>query len=471
MIGDYVLDKYVRGTVSRISPEAPIPVLLSNEESVTLGGAGNVVANIKSLGAAVVPIGLLGNGGAGGKICDLLADLGVETATLHRASARSTPVKTRFVSGKQQLLRLDEERVQIPTEEEHGWLTERAQEVACDIAILSDYGKGTFDKRTTEALIATFRARGIPVLVDPKGNDYSKYAGATAVSPNLKELGEVAGRALDGDENIAAAGRKLISDLGLDFVLATRSEDGLSVVMAERDFQMPTRAKEVFDVSGAGDTLISTFAVALAAGHSLEDSSQLANAAAGVVVAKSGTASLTLSELERALGEDLEAQHGSVAPLEIARFIVERWRDDGLEVGFTNGCFDILHPGHVSLLEQSAKACDRLIVGLNSDASVRRLKGPSRPVVDEAARGRMLAALATVDLVVIFEEDTPFELISALLPDVLVKGSDYAEADIIGADVVKANGGRVVRATLVEGKSTSKIIGRIEATVRSRDNV
>ena len=173
------------------------------------------------------------------------------------------------------------------------------------------------------------------------------------------------------------------------------------------------------------------------------------NAAAGVVVAKSGTASLTLSELERALGEDLEAQHGSVAPLEIARFIVERWRDDGLEVGFTNGCFDILHPGHVSLLEQSAKACDRLIVGLNSDASVRRLKGPSRPVVDEAARGRMLAALATVDLVVIFEEDTPFELISALLPDVLVKGSDYAEADIIGADVVKANGGRVVRATLV----------------------
>ncbi len=468
MFGDFVLDRYVTGTVSRISPEAPIPVLLKQQETAVLGGAGNVAANIHTLGATPIPVGLLGDCAEGREVCYQLDNMGISAAHLNQTGARNTPVKTRFIGGHQQILRLDRETIQPPSASEHQWLLDAAQSVDCDIAILSDYGKGTLLNGAAEALIEVLRARNIPVLVDPKGTDYSKYRGATALSPNLKELGEVNGAPLQGDTQIITTARGLISDLDLDFMIATRGEDGLSIVLAERDFHMPTFAREVFDVSGAGDTLISAFSVAFASGHSIEDSSRIANAAAGLVVAKNGTATVTQAEVEQALHQ--RSQRSGDEKIQTranAQATVKSWRDRGLKVGFTNGCFDILHPGHVSLFDQSAARCDRLVVGLNTDASVQRLKGPTRPVVDQDSRAQVLAALGMIDLIVQFDEDTPLELITALQPDVLIKGSDYQEHEIVGADVVKANGGRVERAILVDGKSTSRIVKRISDTTES----
>lgn len=457
-----MLDRYISGNVSRISPEAPIPVLLKQKETAVLGGAGNVAANITTLGATALPVGLLGDCAEAREICHRLEQLNIDARHLKSTGPRTTPVKTRFIGGHQQILRLDNETIQPPSAEELTWLLDAARTVECDIAILSDYGKGTLLGGACEALIEVLSARNIPVLVDPKGTDYSKYRGATALSPNLKELSEVSGTALKNDDNIIAAARRLITDLDLEFMIATRGEDGLSMVFGDRDFHIPTFAREVFDVSGAGDTLISAFSVAYAAGHSVEDSSRIANAAAGLVVAKNGTATVTGDEVEQALHKRSQRNvNDKIVTCETARSRIEGWRSRGLTVGFTNGCFDILHPGHISLFTQSAARCDRLVIGLNTDASVSRLKGPSRPVVDQSARAEVLAALGMIDLIVQFDEDTPLELITALLPDVLVKGADYQEHEIVGADVVKANGGRVERAVLVDGKSTSNIVRRI----------
>ncbi len=464
VIGDYILDKYVFGDVKRISPEAPIPVLLQSSKAAVLGGAGNVVGNISALGATAIPIGLLSGESAGREVCAILQEMGVETSDLMLSCDWLTPIKTRFIADQQQILRLDEEEVRSPSQEEQDWLLAAAQRVDCDVAILSDYGKGTLSAQIAQSLIEIFRAREIPVLVDPKGANYAKYAGATAVTPNLKELREVSGLPLKEEAEIIQSGQALIEELNLDFVLATRSEDGLTVVQRDHAFHMPTKAREVFDVSGAGDTLIASFSVAFAAGLSLEDSAHLANVAAGIVVAKTGTATASLAELSHALEEETGDHQSRIAALQPARLLVENWRAEGWRVGFTNGCFDILHPGHVSLLEQAAAGCDKLIVGLNTDASVRRLKGETRPINDESSRAQVLAALAAVDLVVLFDEDTPLELITALRPDVLIKGSDYEEHEIVGADIVKAHGGQILRAVLVDGKSTSNIIRRIENT-------
>jgi D-beta-D-heptose 7-phosphate kinase/D-beta-D-heptose 1-phosphate adenosyltransferase len=329
--------------------------------------------------------------------------------------------------------------------------------------ILSDYGKGVLVPPLVRALIDAAVAAKTPVLVDPKGVDYSIYRGATFITPNRKELHEATRMPVGNDEEIVAAARQLIANCHFAHVLVTRSQDGMTLVTAKGLAQhLPAEAREVFDVSGAGDTVMAVMAAAIAGGAPPLEAARLANIAAGIVVGKVGTAVVTTDELVAALHHsDISAGEAKLVSLDGAMAQVERWRRMGLKVGFTNGCFDLLHPGHISLLTQARAACDRLVVGLNADASVKRLKGPTRPVQHEAARGTVLAGLASVDLVAIFEEDTPEKLIRALKPDVLVKGADYTIDKVVGADLVQGWGGKVILAELMPGQSTTATIARM----------
>lgn len=465
--GDFILDRFVSGVIERISPEAPIPVLHGRGERLALGGGGNVVANIVSMGAAAIPVSVLGEDTAGRDTMRLIAELGAGTEGIVATPGRVTSAKSRFSALNQQVLRFDEEEVRALDAAERAALVARFRAALerSGIVVLSDYGKGVLLDGVAEELISICRAAGKPVLVDPKGRDYRRYRGATAVTPNRKELGEAVGRMVFTDEEVAAAARELISACGFDFVVATRSEKGMSVVDAAQAHHIATQAREVFDVSGAGDTVIASFALALAAGADRVAAAGIANAAAGVVVGKRGTAQLTMEELVGALlrAQGAVAHRDAILDRAGAQRLVAGWKREGLAVGFTNGCFDILHAGHVSLLHAARAQCDRLVLGLNSDDSVRRLKGPGRPVNDQHDRACVLAALASVDAVVVFEEDTPLSLIEALKPDVLVKGADYTIDQVVGAEVVQAHGGRVVLVDLVAGRSTTGTIGRLRA--------
>jgi len=466
VVGDLILDRFVNGVIERISPEAPIPVLHGRGEMLAVGGAGNVVSNIVSLGGRAVPVSVLGDDAAGRNVMRMFEELGVDATGIGQTRERMTSSKSRFSALNQQVLRFDEEEVRAPNAAERKELVAhfRAALERADIVILSDYGKGVLLDGVAAELIAICREAGKPVLVDPKGRDYSPYRGATAVTPNRKELGEAAGRAVFADDEIVAAARELIAANGFDFVVATRSEKGMSVVDAGSARHIATQAREVFDVSGAGDTVIASFALALAAGADRAAAAAIANAAGGVVVGKRGTARLTADELTGALFRSHGAIHkDAILDAAAAQRLVATWKEEGLTVGFTNGCFDILHAGHVSLLHAARSQCDRLVLGLNSDASVRRLKGPNRPVNDQHDRACVLAALASVDAVVVFDEDTPLKLIETLLPDILVKGADYTIDQVVGAEVVQKAGGRVVLVDLVAGKSTTGTIGKLRA--------
>ncbi len=463
--GDVMLDCFVEGAVERISPEAPIPVLAVRDETAMLGGAGNVLRNLVALGARTRFVAAVGDDATGREIGAQIAGLDRVDHDLVAEPGRVTAVKTRFMAGSQQILRADRETV-APL-----GATARARVIdavaagleTSSVLVLSDYGKGVLADGVAADLIALARDRGRPVLVDPKGRDYRRYRGAGLVTPNRKELAEASGMEIDGDAGIVGAARHLIEACGLDGVLATRSQDGMSLIVADGGVtHLPTEAREVFDVSGAGDTVIATLAAGLAVGAPLERAAALANAAAGIVVGKVGTAVTYAAELTAHLHHrDLMGAEAKLLPLEAALDRVEAWRRAGLRIGFTNGCFDLLHPGHVSLLGQARQACDRLVVGLNSDASVRRLKGPSRPVQTETARATVLGSLAGVDLVVVFEDDTPQALIEAIRPDLLVKGADYAEDQVVGADFVRSHGGEVMLARLAEGHSTTRTLARI----------
>lgn len=467
VVGDFILDRFVRGTIDRISPEAPVPVLHGRGETLALGGAGNVVANVVALGGTALPVSAVGEDLAGRKVMEMLAKAGVDCRGIFPSPERMTSSKSRFSALNQQVLRFDEEEVRPLAPDDRVRLADRfaAMLRECDVVVLSDYGKGVLIDGVARDLVAAARAAGKPVIVDPKGRDFSVYAGATAVTPNRKELGEAVGRPVGSDAEVVAAARELIQAHGFDFLLATRSERGMSVVSAEAALHIATRAREVFDVSGAGDTVVAAFALGLAAGLDRNEAAALANAAAGVVVAKHGTAQLTPDELVSELFRNEATAHDrrSVVDLATAEQVVAAWRRQGRSIAFTNGCFDILHAGHVSLIQQARATADRLVLGLNGDGSVRRLKGPSRPVNSQEDRATVLAALAAVDLVVIFDEDTPLRLIEALKPDVLVKGADYTVETVVGADVVQASGGRVVLAQLVPGKSTTGVIRQMAA--------
>lgn len=472
VVGDFILDRFVRGVIERISPEAPVPVLHGRGESLALGGAGNVVANIVALGGTALPVAAVGDDPAGQTIVAMLDGEGVDTNGIFRTLGRTTSAKSRFSALNQQVLRFDQEEIRplAGGERDAVMAAFRTALAEADIVVLSDYGKGMLLDGAAAEMVALARAAGKPVIVDPKGRDFSPYAGATVVTPNRKELGEAVGRPVAEDGEIVDAARELIARHGFAYLLATRSEKGISVVGADEARHIPTQALEVFDVSGAGDTVVAAFALALGAGLDRFDAAVVANAAAGVVVGKHGTARLSPDELVTALFRDDATQHSlrSVVDLATAEQVTAAWRRQGLSVAFTNGCFDILHAGHVSLIQQARATADRLILGLNSDASVRRLKGTGRPVNGERDRALVLSALAAVDLVVVFAEDTPLALIERLKPDVLVKGADYTVETVVGADIVLKAGGRVVLAELMPGKSTTNTIARMAAPAAAR---
>lgn len=467
-VGDAMLDRFVYGRVDRISPEGPIPVLRIERETAMLGGAGNVVRNLVAVGARPVFMAVVGDDGAGREVTRLVGELAEVDPCLVVEPGRRTTIKTRFVASAQQLLRADAETTEPMAEDVRSKLLAQAERLMdrTRVLILSDYGKGVLSSEVIATLIGLAKIRGVPVVVDPKGVDYTCYRGATLLTPNRKELFEATKMPVEDDAAIVAAARHLIDTVGLEAVLVTRSQDGMTLVAADGVVHhLPAEAREVYDVSGAGDTVVATLAAAIGAGASLLDGARLANIAAGIVVGKVGTAVAYAGEIVTALHrDDLWSGEAKVLSLDRAVDLVERWRRKGLSVGFTNGCFDLLHPGHVSLLQQAKSACDRLVVGLNSDASVGRLKGPARPVQSEAARATVLASLASVDLVVVFGEDTPLGLIGALRPDVLVKGADYTVETVVGADLVQARGGRVVLADLVAGCSTTNTIKRMTRT-------
>ncbi|HYD18052.1 MAG TPA: D-glycero-beta-D-manno-heptose-7-phosphate kinase [Patescibacteria group bacterium] len=468
-VGDVMLDRFVYGGIERISPEAPIPVLLVEREKHMLGGAGNVVANIAALGATAVLLAVVGKDAAGADVAKQLGELGVE-AQLETSDDRFTTVKSRFVSAGQQMLRVDREKTAAIPGEVEAKLIARAEKIIPTVGavILSDYKKGLLTDTLVAAVIEIATRHGKPVVVDPKGTDFSRYKGASVITPNRKELETATAMKAGSDEEVRAAAMKIILGCSIPAVLATRSKDGMSLVIGSDDpLHIPANMREVFDVSGAGDTVIATFASALAAGVPMRNAALLANIAAGIVVAKPGTATARPEEIETAIsgGYAMEKQ----AYTRKTKFTTragaaeqaERWRMRGFKVGFTNGCFDLLHPGHVATLRQAKAACDYLVVAINSDASVQRLKGPTRPVQNEQSRAALLSALEMVDMVIVFDEDTPIEAMKAIKPDVLVKGGQYKLEEVVGYDLIQGWGGKVVRAEMEEGFSTTNTIAKM----------
>lgn len=466
-VGDVMLDRFVYGDVSRVSPEAPIPVCRVTNETAMLGGAGNVVRNLVSVGATVAFISVTGDDDIARDVDVLLRDLTGVTPTLVHEKDRPTTSKVRYVAGGQQLLRADRE-VTTPITDEVADAVFAAAVVALEDAgalIVSDYGKGTVTDDLVARLIAAANAAGTPVIVDPKSRDFARYAGASLITPNLKELGEAAEGELSSEEGIVDAARGLLAGAQIGSMLVTRGAQGMSLVTQDTADHFPSRAREVFDVSGAGDTVLALLAAGIGAGVPALEAAQLANVAAGVVVGKTGTAVVYADDLLTELN-DMAGHTGPQPPLRLDAALdrIRTWKDRGEKVGFTNGCFDLLHPGHVSLLASARSTCDRLVVGLNSDASVKRLKGENRPMQNEAARAAVLSSLETVDLVVIFDEDTPETLLHEVRPDVLVKGADYTIETVVGADLVHSYGGKVVLAEIVEGFSTTATIARMNAS-------
>ncbi len=456
VVGDVMLDRYWQGPAQRISPEAPVPVVRIEEELVRAGGAGNVALNVRAVGGSVTLLGLVGDDGAGRELRRILEEAGVE-CRLHPSRGR-TISKLRVLSRHQQLIRIDFDD-RIPCDDFGPLLQDyRALLAGVDCVVLSDYAKGTL--APVVELIQLARVRGLPVLVDPKGEDFGRYAGASLLTPNLAEFETVAGRCRD-EAVLCERAHALRQSLGLHALLVTRGEAGMTLVHGDgRQRHYPARAREVYDVTGAGDTVIALLAAGLAAGSPLEDAVALANLGAGVVVGKLGTATVSVEELLAAMEAHTPLPRGVVTEAELLEHVA-RARRAGERIVMTNGCFDLLHPGHVAYLEQARALGDRLIVAVNDDASVRRLKGPDRPVNPLAARMAVLAGLAAVDWVVAFREDTPERLICSVRPDILVKGGDYRAEEVAGVQCVRAAGGEVRILPYVEGHSTTSLIHMI----------
>jgi D-beta-D-heptose 7-phosphate kinase/D-beta-D-heptose 1-phosphate adenosyltransferase len=457
-VGDLMLDQYWFGPTNRISPEAPVPVVNVNEAQARAGGAANVAVNLASLGVNTILAGITGIDSNGEKLRQLLVDYGIHL-DLVEVESRPTITKLRVLSRNQQLIRLDTEAVfDVKDVKPLGQIVEN-QISAADVCILSDYAKGTLAR--APELISICRAQNVIVLADPKGTDFTRYRGATVLTPNLIEFEAVVGR-VQSDEQLVDRGQALCAELDLGALLVTLSERGMAVIADETEpVFLPARAREVFDVTGAGDTVIAALAAGLATGQSLSDAAALANLAAGLVVRKIGVASVTPSELRLALHEHGLGGAGVLSRQE-APTISQEARVRGERIVMTNGCFDILHTGHVTYLEEAKTLGDRLIVAVNDDASVSRLKGAGRPINTMEDRMTLLAGLAAVDWVVPFSEDTPAEIVGEILPDVLVKGGDYTTDSIAGGETVIDNGGRVEVLSFREGRSTSSIIEAIQ---------
>ncbi len=464
-VGDVMLDRFIYGTVDRVSPEAPIPVIKQSDERVMLGGAGNVVRNIISLGGSGCFVSVIGDDAAGLKLTGLVGEETALEPYLITETGRKTTEKTRYVSDTQQLLRCDYETCAgISQASAERLLKVVEQEIgAYDIVLLSDYGKGVLGDCVIRQIMQLAQQENVPVLVDPKRRDWRIYRGASLISPNLQELAVAAN--CDGFEDetaITRAAQRLLRTLDVGWLLVTRGGQGMSLFGADGGVaHIPAQAREVYDVSGAGDTVIATLAVARGAGLEMEEAAQLATMAAGIVVGRLGTAVVYRTDLKTALhGYQAGQSRAKIQPLSAAADIVAGWKAQGQTVGFTNGCFDLLHVGHLSSLQDARAECNRLVVGVNTDESVKRVKGPKRPINAELDRAMLLAALDVVDLVVLFREDTPEVLIEALRPDILMKGADYTKDQVVGGAFVESYGGRIVLLPLREGYSSTALIDK-----------
>ncbi|KQW22282.1 D-beta-D-heptose 1-phosphate adenosyltransferase [Afipia sp. Root123D2] len=466
-VGDLMLDEFVYGEVSRISPEAPAPVIAAQRSELNVGGAGNVARNIAALGAGCIFVGLIGNDDAGRMLRAELAKERLIEPILVTDASRPTTRKVRFVSEhfSTHMLRADWEQAMPASAAIEQQLIDAivAALPRADVVLLSDYAKGVLTARVIRNVIDAARKLGKRVIVDPKSANFAIYRGATILTPNRKEFAEATRSRATTQAEIAAAAQEAMLLADCEAMLVTQSEHGMTLVARNRDVvHVPAYPAKVRDVSGAGDTVVAALAVTLAGGADQEDALRMASAAAAVAVGKRGTATVTLAELRKKIlpQASLAAEEKIAVSSDDLDAHLAEWRQQGLRVGFTNGCFDILHPGHVRVLTQARATCDRLIVGLNSDASVKRLKGPDRPVQDERARAEVLAALEAVDLVVIFAEDTPLKLIERIKPSVLVKGGDYTREQVVGHEIVTANGGEIVLVEIMPGHSTTSLVKR-----------
>ena len=460
VVGDVMLDKYIWGEVGRISPEAPVPVVRATHQSEQPGGAANVAMNLARLGAQTVVAGFTGGDENEALLAASLRSNGIVPVFV-ASDGFPTITKLRILGGRQQMLRLDSERVGARPVADSQLLIEKvlAELPGCHAVVLSDYAKGVLTPQVCQAIIEAARRRGAPVLVDPKAEDYSRYRGATTICPNLGELAVATRLDVANLDGMFSAAEAMVPALGLEFLIATLSEKGIALIRPGNRFLAPAVARQVFDVSGAGDTVIAVLALCLASGLKPETAVQVANFAAGVVVGKVGTVPVEKHELLAALAPEI-ALHGEDKVLTRSELVsrVSLWKANGERVVFTNGCFDLLHIGHITVLEQARRFGDRLIVAINSDASVSSIKGPTRPIVGERERARVLAALAAVDAVVVFDEPTPLELIVAARPDVIVKGGDYGVDTVVGAREVLSWGGQVKIVPIVQGFSTTRLL-------------
>lgn len=467
VIGDIMLDRYLMGNVNRISPEAPVPVVLLKHCEDRAGGAANVAANLSGLGLYTEIIGCIGEDDTGSILKKIIADSCINTENIFVSKFRPTVSKTRVMSGNQQIVRIDDESATPFSIDENNQILNNVTKALTKkpaIVILSDYAKGVLSDNSCKTIIEKCKQLGIPIIADPKGRDYSKYKGANTLTPNKKETAEACAVDIHDTEALLQAAAQLKAKLELNFLAVTRGEEGISLIDDKQIQHIPATAKKVFDVSGAGDTVIATLAAGLIHGLNPHDALQLANIAAGIVVAKVGTVPVTQAELLRALvSEDGQSQADKICDRTQLADLVSQWKANHQKIVFTNGCFDLLHAGHVTYLEAAKKTGDKLILGLNTDRSVSVLKGPTRPVVHEGDRARVLAALASVDAVILFDEDTPLQLIDAIRPDVIVKGDDYTEEQIVGGTEVKSWGGSVKLIPLVQGRSTSNIIRKMNS--------
>lgn len=472
IIGDVMVDQYISGNVRRISPEAPVPVLVRSGCSSVPGGAANVAANAAALGCDISLIGVTGDDGHATTLHDLLRLFDkIDTSGLVSEPGWSTICKTRVLSGQHQLVRIDDERIINFSSQTRSELIARACTAIqkADVLVCSDYAKGVLSHEVLRAVIDAANQKGIPVIVDPKRTEFSAYRGATLVTPNRNEAAAASQRpGLRTDDEVAEAARIISAQFGGD-VLLTRSEEGMTLWQRNGNIRHEAaRKSEVFDVSGAGDTVLATVAAVLSAGQDIETATVIANAAASIAVSKLGTSVVSRYELNQKLVSETVGSDG-VVDLPTSVQIINNWRLHGARIAFTNGCFDLLHPGHVALLRAASAEGDKLVVGLNSDASVRRLKGAQRPIQTEEARATVLSALRDVDLVIIFDEETPLRLIETLKPDTLVKGADYKEKDVVGGAFVKEHGGKVVLAKLLDGCSTSNLVKRMAHPAATAD--
>ena len=463
VVGDLILDKYVWGTAARISPEAPIPVVKVDKEETRLGGAGNVVNNLVSLGCHVQIASVVGDDRGSEELKRLLQGQGVSTAGIQSDPKRTTTCKTRIIAGHQQMVRLDDEDCRLIDSFQEDRLLQFVEKTLddVDVVLVSDYLKGVLSDRVLGEIIRMSGKHSCPVVVDPKGKDFSRYKGATLLTPNQQEAELATNGEIHNHDSLLATGHSLYHELELGALLITRGHRGMSLFTDGQPTHLAADARDVYDVSGAGDTVLSLCAAGLAGGLSMVTSAELANLAAGIVVGKVGTATVSPAELLTAvLAKDQGIGNKVLSPDRLS-MVLEGYHQSGKEIVFTNGCFDLLHAGHVQYLQKARKLGDLLVLGLNSDESIRRLKGEKRPLLHQAERAQILAALDCVDYITIFEDDTPLELIRLIKPAVLAKGGDYVADRVVGRDFVEGYGGRLVLLEFESGKSTTNIIDEV----------